>query len=58
MSDKVWLKHYPADIPHTLEYEEIPVQTFLTRAYEKIQKKLQSILWEGNWIIRNCMNRH
>ncbi|WP_342581624.1 long-chain-fatty-acid--CoA ligase [Ureibacillus sp. FSL W7-1570] len=40
MSDKVWLKHYPADIPHTLEYEEIPVQTFLTRAYEKNPKKV------------------
>lgn len=40
MSDRVWLKHYPAEIPHTLEYEEIPVQTFLTRAYEKSPKKV------------------
>jgi long-chain acyl-CoA synthetase len=39
MSSKIWLKHYPAEIPHTLEYEEIPVQTFLTRAYEKNPKK-------------------
>lgn len=40
MSNKVWLKHYPAEIPHTLEYEEIPVQTFLTRAYRKNQNKI------------------
>lgn len=39
MSSKPWLKHYPAEIPHHLTYEEIPVQTFLTRAYEKHPNK-------------------
>ncbi len=32
MAEKVWLKHYPEQIPHTLTYEEIPIQEFLTRS--------------------------
>lgn len=40
MSSKVWLKSYPSEIPHHLTYEEIPVQTFLTRAYVKYPKKV------------------
>ena len=32
MAEKVWLKHYPEQIPHTLSYEEIPIQEFLTRS--------------------------
>ncbi|PJK17434.1 long-chain fatty acid--CoA ligase [Chryseomicrobium excrementi] len=32
MAEKVWLKHYPEQIPHMLSYEEIPIQEFLTRS--------------------------
>ncbi|OZS77268.1 long-chain fatty acid--CoA ligase [Tetzosporium hominis] len=32
MAEKVWQKHYPEQIPHTLTYEEIPIQEFLTRS--------------------------
>lgn len=35
MAEKVWLKHYPEQIPHTLTYEEIPIQEFLTRSATK-----------------------
>jgi long-chain acyl-CoA synthetase len=32
MTDKPWLKHYPEEIPATLSYEPIPIQSYLTRA--------------------------
>lgn len=40
MVEKVWLKQYPEEIPHTLTYEEQPVQSFLTKAYEKNPNKV------------------
>ncbi|WP_100373703.1 long-chain-fatty-acid--CoA ligase [Bacillus sp. FJAT-45037] len=33
--DKVWLKHYPAEIPHTIQYEDKTLHTFLKEAAEK-----------------------
>lgn len=33
MTEKVWLQRYPKEIPHMLEFPEIPVQQFLTDAY-------------------------
>ena len=36
MAEKVWLASYPEEIPHTLELPEIPVQQFLTKAYEEV----------------------
>lgn len=35
MTEKVWLKHYPEQIPHTLTYEPVPIQEFLTRSATK-----------------------
>lgn len=35
MTEKVWLKHYPEQIPHTLTYESVPIQEFLTRSAKK-----------------------
>ncbi|MBE3570496.1 MAG: AMP-binding protein, partial [Bacillales bacterium] len=32
MTDKPWLQHYPEEIPATLSYEPIPIQSYLTRA--------------------------
>lgn len=32
MTEKVWLKHYPEQIPTTLTYESVPIQEFLTRS--------------------------
>ncbi|MEL4025759.1 AMP-binding protein [Lysinibacillus endophyticus] len=40
MTDKVWLSQYPEEIPHSLTYEDIPVQSLLTRAYEKHPNKI------------------
>lgn len=39
MSEKVWLKQYPSEIPHHLTYENISVQQLLTRTFEKYPKK-------------------
>lgn len=39
MSEKLWLSQYPKEIPHTLTYENIPVQNFLTSSYEKDPNK-------------------
>lgn len=40
MTEKVWLSKYPKEIPHSLTYEKVPVQRFLTRAYEKYPSKV------------------
>ena len=40
MTDKVWLSQYPEEIPHSLTYEDIPVQSLLTRAYEQHPNKI------------------
>ncbi|RHW33424.1 long-chain fatty acid--CoA ligase [Lysinibacillus yapensis] len=39
MSEKVWLSQYPKEIPHSLTYENEPVQSFLTRSFEKFPNK-------------------
>ena len=39
MTEKPWLKSYPPEIPHTLEYESKPVQDYLTHTYEKSPDK-------------------
>lgn len=40
MTEKPWLAQYPPEIPHTLDYELIPVQEYLTRAYKKFPTKI------------------
>jgi len=40
LTEKIWLKNYPPNIPTTMEYEEIPLQEYLTRAVEKTPKKI------------------
>lgn len=40
MTEKVWLSQYPKEIPHSMNYESAPVQSFLTRAYEKYPSKV------------------
>ncbi|MER2007716.1 MAG: AMP-binding protein [Psychrobacillus sp.] len=40
MIEKPWLSHYPPEVPHTLDYETIPVQEYLTRAYKKFPAKI------------------
>ena len=40
MIEKPWLSHYPPEVPHTLDYESIPVQEYLTRAYKKFPTKI------------------
>ena len=39
MSEKPWLAHYPEEVPHTLTYPSIPVQEYLTKAYEDFPQK-------------------
>lgn len=39
MSEKPWLAHYPPEVPHTLTYPSIPVQEYLTKAYEDFPQK-------------------
>ncbi|GLC88358.1 long-chain-fatty-acid--CoA ligase [Lysinibacillus piscis] len=40
MTTKPWLANYPEEVPATLTFEKIPVQAFLTRAYEKHPSKV------------------
>ncbi|WP_298830475.1 AMP-binding protein [uncultured Planococcus sp.] len=40
MTEKPWLAHYPPEVPHTLEYPSMPVQEYLTKAYEKFPQKV------------------
>lgn len=40
LTEKIWLKNYPPNIPTTMEYEEIPLQEYLTRAVEKTPTKI------------------
>ncbi|MDV6378136.1 long-chain-fatty-acid--CoA ligase [Sporosarcina sp. GW1-11] len=39
MTQKPWLSTYPPEIPATLEYEEIPLQDYLTRSSKKYPEK-------------------
>jgi long-chain acyl-CoA synthetase len=39
MTTKPWLDLYPAEISKTLDYEEIPIQEFLTRSSQKYPDK-------------------
>lgn len=34
MTEKVWLKNYPAEIPHEIDIPKIPLHQFLTDAYK------------------------
>ncbi|MDX1807173.1 MAG: AMP-binding protein [Paenisporosarcina sp.] len=40
MTTKPWLAQYPPEIPHTLSYEAIPVQEYLTRAFHDYPEKI------------------
>ena len=40
MTERVWLKNYPAEIPHTLELPEMPVSQFLTDSYKASPDKI------------------
>lgn len=40
MTEKVWLKHYPNYIRANLDYEEIPLQQFLTNAARNTPEKI------------------
>ncbi len=40
MTEKPWLAHYPPEVPHTLTYTSMPVQQYLTHAYEKYPQKV------------------
>ena len=40
MTEKVWLKHYPEDIPHSIELPEVPVCQFLTDSFNASPNKV------------------
>ncbi|MGE7624181.1 long-chain-fatty-acid--CoA ligase [Viridibacillus sp. NPDC096237] len=40
MTEKIWLSNYPDNIPKSMEYEEIPLQEYLTRASSKTPSKI------------------
>lgn len=40
MTDKVWLKHYPDYIGHDLDFDEMPLQEFLTNAAKRTPEKI------------------
>ena len=35
MTEKLWLKSYPKEVPTSLDYREIPLQQYLTEVAEK-----------------------
>ncbi|RFB17745.1 long-chain-fatty-acid--CoA ligase [Bacillus sp. HNG] len=37
--ERPWLANYPEEIPHTLEYENIPIQTYLKRTAKEYPQK-------------------
>jgi len=40
MTEKVWLKNYPAEIPHEIDIPKMPVHQFLTDAYKANPMKI------------------
>jgi len=40
MTEKVWLKHYPEDIPHSVELPEVPLCQFLTDSFNASPNKV------------------
>lgn len=40
MTEKVWLKKYPEEIPHEIDLPAMPVQQFLTEAYKAYPDKI------------------
>lgn len=40
MVEKIWLSSYPTEVPHSIDYEQIPVQELLTRAYKSVPSKV------------------
>lgn len=40
MTEKIWLKHYPEDIPHSIELPKVPVCQFLTDSYNASPNKV------------------
>ncbi len=40
MTEKVWLKHYPEDIPHSIELPEVQISQFLTDSYNLSPNKV------------------
>ena len=40
MTEKVWLKNYPEDIPHTVDIPEVPLTKFLTDSYNTSPNKV------------------
>lgn len=40
MTEKVWLASYPQEIPHELDFPQIPVQQFLTDSYNATPSKV------------------
>ncbi|MGO1058901.1 long-chain-fatty-acid--CoA ligase [Planococcus sp. FY231025] len=40
MTEKPWLAHYPPEIPHTLQYPHMPVQEYLTQAFDQFPDKV------------------
>ena len=40
MTEKVWLKNYPAEIPHEIDIPKMPVHQFLTDAYKANPTKI------------------
>lgn len=39
MTEKPWLANFPEEVPHTIDYEKIPVSEYLTRAYKEVPSK-------------------
>ena len=40
MVEKLWWNNYPKEVPYSLSYDPVPIQTFLTRAYEQNPEKV------------------
>lgn len=40
MTVKPWLAHYPPEVPHTLDYQNMAVQDYLTRSYKEYPEKV------------------
>lgn len=40
LHERPWLKHYPAEIPHHIEYDELPLQHYLKKTAQRYPQKV------------------
>ncbi|MGC8984019.1 MAG: long-chain-fatty-acid--CoA ligase [Thermosulfidibacteraceae bacterium] len=53
-----WLKHYPPEVPHTLEYPDKPLFWLLDEAHKKYADKTAMVFYDKKWSYRDLHAMH